>query len=140
MNKSEPDKKRTTVTSLRKRLRNMLPRVWADRQLGVVFFILPLTIILSCSDPPPPPTETVRSIRTITVTVPASGRVIPLKWHSSNSSISTKLTQVRWMVKARAVEEEEEAAEVAVEKRRPQQQPARQPLQPQPKKKNKLRE
>ena len=75
MKKSEPEKKRTTVTSLHKRLRNMLPWVWAERQLGVVFFILLLTIIFSCSEPPPPPTETVRSIRTITVTVPASGRV-----------------------------------------------------------------
>jgi RND family efflux transporter MFP subunit len=47
----------------------------ATQRLGVLSLVVLVSTLTACSEQPPPPTETVRAIRTITVTEPASGRV-----------------------------------------------------------------
>ena len=37
--------------------------------------VLSVLLLIACSEPPPPPTETIRSVRTITVSEPASGKL-----------------------------------------------------------------
>ena len=42
---------------------------------GVLSLVVLLSLLTACNEPPPPPVETVRAIRTITVSEPASGKM-----------------------------------------------------------------
>ncbi len=45
------------------------------QRLGVLSLVVLVSALIACSEQPPPPIETVRAIRTITLTEPASGRM-----------------------------------------------------------------
>src|SRR5210317_1298102 len=42
---------------------------------GVLSLVVLLSLLTACNEPPPPPVETVRAIRTVTVSEPASGKM-----------------------------------------------------------------
>ena len=54
---------------------SFLGLIGAKQRLGVLSLVVLLSVLLACSEETPPPMETVRAIRTITVTEPASGRM-----------------------------------------------------------------
>ena len=45
------------------------------QRLGVLSLVVLVSALTACKDQPPPPIETVRAIRTITLSEPASGRM-----------------------------------------------------------------
>jgi len=47
----------------------------APARLGVLSLVVLISALMACKEQPPPPIETVRAIRTITLTEPASGRM-----------------------------------------------------------------
>ena len=54
---------------------SFLGLIGAKQRLGVLSLVVLLSVLLACSEETPPAMETVRAIRTITVTEPASGRM-----------------------------------------------------------------
>jgi RND family efflux transporter MFP subunit len=51
------------------------PLVKVAQRLGLISFLVFMSLLVACSEQPPPPVETIRTIRAMTVTEPASGRM-----------------------------------------------------------------
>lgn len=52
-----------------------MPMSRFSQRSRVLSLVVPLSLLTACGEPPPPPAETVRAIRTITVSEPASGKM-----------------------------------------------------------------
>jgi len=75
MKTSKQETNQMLINRLQKVIGSSFVLSGTTRRVGVLSLSVLVSGFLACSEPPPPQVETVRAIRTITVTEPASGRI-----------------------------------------------------------------